>query len=351
MSNTPKLYIAGMGMITPVGFDTASTAAAVRAGVSTYAETDYYDDEYNKIKMAVVPDEALENCLEEGLLQGELTAQKARMLQLAKLALTEIKPKLPKHTPLPLFLAAPEQTGESTQSLNRAFLENLALQTGINLDLEVCRIVSSGRAGGLSAIRLAFLYIESTSAKVVLVGGVDTFYDKERLETLVADKRLLCGEAVDGFVPGEAAAFLLLTNDPSYMNVPSMPRIYEPGIGVENGHCHSKQTYTGDGLSSAMKVAISQADAPRIATIYSSMNGEHFWAKEYGVAVTRNRTALEEHVRHEHPAEFYGDVGAASGPLLVGLAAENFAHSESGCHCLVCCSSDNEFRGAIVLRS
>lgn len=350
MSDAPKLYIAGMGMITPVGFDTASTAAAVRAGVSGYAETDYYDDEFNKIKMATVPDDALENCLEEGLLQGDLTARQARMLQLAKLALTEVMPKLPKEIKIPLFLAVPEQTGENDQSLNRVFLENLALQTGINLDLEVCRIVSTGRAGGLSAIRLAFRYLESTGARVVLVGGIDSFFDKERLESLAADKRLLCGETTDGFVPGEAAAFLLLTSDPSYMNVPGMSCIYEPGMGVENGHYYSTQTYTGDGLSAAITMAIRHADEPRIGTIYTSMNGENYWAKEYGVAVTRNKNAIEEHVRHEHPAECYGDVGAATGPLLLGLAAKNISHSKAGLHFLICCSSDFEYRSAIVLQ-
>jgi 3-oxoacyl-[acyl-carrier-protein] synthase I len=41
--NTPKLYIAGMGMITPVGANVAMTAASVEAGISAYGESRYCD--------------------------------------------------------------------------------------------------------------------------------------------------------------------------------------------------------------------------------------------------------------------------------------------------------------------
>ena len=39
----PKLYIAAIGMTTPVGANTAMTAAMVRAGMNVYAQTDYTD--------------------------------------------------------------------------------------------------------------------------------------------------------------------------------------------------------------------------------------------------------------------------------------------------------------------
>jgi len=351
MSDQPRLYIAGIGMITPVGFDTASTAAAVRAGMSGYADTEYFDEDFNTIKMATVPELAIENCLNEELLNGELSARQARMLQLAKLALAEIVQNLPIDKKIPLFLSVPEQRGTTEKSFDRTFLENLVLQSGINLALAESRIISTGRAGGLSAIKLAFRYFESTDASVVLVGGIDSFYDKERLKALAAEKRLLCGETMDGFVPGEAAVFLMLTKELSYMNITGMPCIYEPGMGMENGHLDSTQIYTGDGLASAIRAALNQANVSKIGRVYTTMNGENFWAKEYGVAVIRNKEAIDETVKHEHPAEYYGDVGSASGPLLVALAAINALQVKTGLPSLVCCSSDSEHRGAVILQA
>ena len=39
----PKLYVAAIGMTTPVSANTAMTAAMVRAGMNVYAQTDYTD--------------------------------------------------------------------------------------------------------------------------------------------------------------------------------------------------------------------------------------------------------------------------------------------------------------------
>jgi hypothetical protein len=41
MSDTLKIYIAGMGMITPAGANVAMTSATVKAGICRYAESEY----------------------------------------------------------------------------------------------------------------------------------------------------------------------------------------------------------------------------------------------------------------------------------------------------------------------
>ena len=351
MSDKPKVYVAGIGMITPVGANAEMTAAFVRCGRSAHRETEYYDDDFNKVRMATVPDEALENCLDEALLKGDMTARQARMLQMAKLAMSDILPKLPKGEKVPLFLAGPEQTGANDKPLNTEFIDNLALQTGSNLDLESCRITSMGRAGGLNVIKLAFRFFESTDARFVLVGGVDSFYDKDTLDHFAAEKRLLCGDAMDGFIPGEGAAFLLLTNEMSSNNAAGLPCIYEPGVGTENGHLYSEKTYTGDGLSTAVTMAIGNAEAPKVRTIYSSMNGESFFAKEYGVALLRNSDAIDDKMKLEHPADCYGDLGAASGAVLLCLTAMNITKYKDRSPCLIYCSSDREYRSAVVMQT
>ena len=131
MSDKPKVYVAGIGMITPVGANAEMTAAAVRAGVSGYRETDFVDEDFNNIRIAAVPEEALENILDEEKLVNSMSARRARMLQLAILAMRDIMPKLPREVELPLFLAGPEPLGGSDQPLNLSFIKDLALQTGV----------------------------------------------------------------------------------------------------------------------------------------------------------------------------------------------------------------------------
>ena len=355
-ANQPKVYIAGTGMITPIGANTAMTAAAVRAGVSGYRYTDFYvgDDEY--VRMALVPEEALENSLNEETLTseyttGEYTARRYRLLQLAKLALEELKPALPQNVKLPLFIAGPEQLFEGDQPINGVFLQNLAKQTGVNLDLAMSRIISTGRAGGLAAVNLAFRFFASGEESFAIVAGVDTFYDGAVVQTLQKDERLLAGGNMDGFIPGEGAAFILLCKHkvPLHKNTDKIVCLYEAGLGNEPGHRASKEPYRGDGLASTVATALANAKTAKIKTLYSSMNGEHFFAKEHGVAMIRNSEFLEEHIKIEHPADCFGDLGAAFGPVAVGIIATHLLNNKIGSPCIVCCSSDKESRGAVVM--
>ena len=49
MSTAPMVYVAGVGMITPVGVNTPMTAAAVKAGVSGYQASSYYTEDRKSV--------------------------------------------------------------------------------------------------------------------------------------------------------------------------------------------------------------------------------------------------------------------------------------------------------------
>ena len=348
MSDAPKLYIAGMGMITPVGANTEMTAAAVKAGISAYRESEYFDKEYNRIKLASIPEEVLEDSLNAALLKGDFTARRARLLQLALIALSNLAESTPKFGAVPLFIAGPHGISDEEKGLDGLFLENLALQSGIDLDMKNSRIISTGRAGSLQAIKLAFRFLENSGYNHVLVGGVDTQYDQCCVDELDKDNRLLCGENEDGFVPGEAAGFLLLSRNKLPHTSPG-GYLYEPGTGVEKGHMYSNETYTGDGLSNAFSMALHLAGHKKIENIYSSMNGESFFAKEYGVALIRNKKYFINDLRLEHPADCLGDLGAASGIIYAGIANELAKTGRSSANTLLYCSSDDAYRTAVVM--
>lgn len=353
MSDQPKLYIAGIGMITPVGANTIMTAAAVRAGVSGYQSTGFFLDEDEHVRMALVPREALDSCLNEELLPEDYNARQVRLLQLATAALAQLRTMLPPNLPLPLFIAGPEQLIEGDTLINKVFLENLVKQTGVNLDLALSRVISIGRAGGLATIQMAFRYFANSNESFAIVAGVDTFFDGRLVQTLHKDERLLAGGNMDGFIPGEGSAFILLSKQKISLNQSNDKPVclYEPGSGSESGHRASKEPYRGDGLASAVTAALDNAQTAKIKTLYSSMNGEHFFAKEHGVALTRNSGRLEENIKIEHPADCFGDLGAAFGPVVAGIAAVYLQNNKVASPCIICCSSDKESRTAVVMHA
>src|SRR5690625_7255146 len=84
---------------------------------------------------------------------------------------------------------------------------------------------------------------------------------------------------------------------------------------------YNDEAYRGEGLASAFKKTLDKHPTSDIHTIYSSMNGENFWAKELGVAQLRNKSAFRDPVAVRHPAHGYGHLGAPTPPPFLALTA------------------------------
>ena len=125
--------------------------------------------------------------------------------------------------------------------------------------------------------------------------------------------------------------------------------VHEPGLAQEAGHLYSDQVYKGEGLAQAFKNALVTAPEHSIGSIYSSINGEHYWAREMGVATIRNSHYLKPDYSVEHPVDCLGDMGAATSPVLIGLAAMDLLMGKQIENTLVYSSSDTAWRGAVRL--
>lgn len=349
MNGKSKLYVVDIGMITPVGANAEMTVAAIKAGISSYKESDYFDDNYNKIKLSCVPQELLEECLVEDVIVGKLPPRHARMLQLAKLALDQVIESIPNDNKIPLFLAGSESTSANDPQITNVFLQNMVKQSDIEIDLLNSRIITTGRAGGLDAIDIAMRFLEASSENYALVGAVDTFHEKNIIEHYLQSDRLCTSNTMDGFIPGEGAAFILLSKKHPKNNEDTRPYILEPGIDQEHGHIFSDQAYTGSGLASAVSKASSISGSSKIGAIYSSMNGEHYFSKELGVALMRNSAIFSEDLQLLHPADCYGDLGSAAGIAMIGMACIKLKNDPSETSYLVYASSDCSARGAAIV--
>lgn len=352
MSDQPKAYIAGMGMITSIGGSAITTAAAVRARrKGTRISETYKNRACKPITLATVPDAALPEFAGELQTSEDINLPVGRMLLMAHATLEDILGFYPQTHPLPVMLAGPAAYTGQEAPFSHAFLDLLTTQTGIEFDRPNSRLLAVGRSGVLVGIDMAMKYLTLETGDYVLVGGVDSCQDTDWLSRLDAQDRIRTEDSKDSFIPGEAAGFLLLTNKPEraqrFGNFKI--RLSAPGLAEEPGHLYSEEPYRGDGLAHAFRTALANAPGQTIQTIYSSMNGEHHWAKELGVAQTRNSHSIAEDVKIEHPADCLGDTGAAAGAVLVGLAALDLQKGWRKGPALVYCSSDHAPRAALCV--
>jgi 3-oxoacyl-[acyl-carrier-protein] synthase-1 len=349
MAEDPVVVVA-VGMMTAVGISAAETAASVRAAAMGFAETSMRDHFVDPFVLAVVPEAALPP-LHETLATSGLTSRERRMLRLATLPLTECLAPLKKSVRPALMLSLPESETALLLEPNQ-FVRWLAIQCDDSFDPAVSDASEVGRAGGLFAIGRAVDRIQSGRASFALAGGVDTYYDLYVLAMLDVQKRVKSEVHLDGFIPGEGAGFVLLASESAARNagLTSLGRISAPTRGFEAGHLSSEEIYRGDGLASAVQQLVSSGgvDLP-IADVYSSMNGENHWAKEWGVSFIRNSAAFAADHGFHHPADCYGDTGAACGPLMVGLALLGLNGGYRRRPTMVYCSSDRGDRAALAI--
>jgi 3-oxoacyl-[acyl-carrier-protein] synthase-1 len=230
---------------------------------------------------------------------------------------------------MPLLLAMPESRIGVEQMPPNIYIDNIIDFSDLPIDSNKVHRIHSGRTAGLALLTLAQRYLCEQNEDFVLIGGSDSSLDNVLLGQLEAEGRLLFAGQTDAFAPGEGACFILLTNKPALakkMN-DQVISLYPVGLASEPGHLTSELPYKGEGLDLAFKAALASYtneahyQGTKIDTIYSSLNGEYFWSKEQGVAITRNKGAFTENFSIEHPVVWMGDIGAAMGTTLLGLSA------------------------------
>jgi 3-oxoacyl-[acyl-carrier-protein] synthase-1 len=346
--NSLDITITGFGMINAVGVGAEACAAAVRAGINQYTDCPIVRSTGEPYKMASIPDECLPKLNSDdpaSKARSHSHSLYARLLQMGKVALTEACEAAQIEAPIPLFLATPEQRCGRPFPALEPILKDLAAEVEFPLDLLTSRVFPLGRAAGINAMEEAVNLLLTTPLESIIVGGVDSFLDVMLLSALDAEDRLTSSTAMRGFVPGEGAAFVVLQKTPEPSLVVSQTTTSE-----EPGHYYSESICLGDGLSSAINGAVANIPNP-VQTVLCSMNGEPEHVKEWGTSQIRNREAFGGDLDMQHPAECYGDLGAATAPTLMALSAIGLAKGYYQSPLLVWCASDREQRGAVIISS
>jgi len=347
----PEVFVVGAGVVSPVGLSLEETAAAARARVARLREIEWRDRRFQPFIVGAVPDDGLPELAPE-LAAQPLQYREARILRLAQVALEgALKTLGGQETPVPLLLGLPEH--HTTKPLDpKGFLAKLAQQTKAKLDLGRSVAAPKGRAAGLMAFRRACTLLETGEAEFVLVGGADSLIDLYVLGTLDMQGRIRNEVTSDAFTPGEGAAFLLLATEKmaSEKSLKPLAQVLGCALGQEPGHFYAEEPYLGEGLATTFAALFAEAPPPSsVGCVFSSLNGERYWGKEFGVARLRNSAKFLPDHQMEHPAECFGDLGAAHGPMLAALAVHGVCKHYRASPCLVYASSDYGERAALLL--
>lgn len=342
------IYIVGAGAQTPIGRSVLSAAAAVRCGISAGAEHSHMLDRHGEpMVVACAP------------WLDESTALEDRVATLAVDAAREaIHPiasrfdSLRRHLHVHIALSA-ENLADPRQRLR--VLDRFAIATG--LAAETARsapidCVVDGHAGGLLALERAARQLARGDAELCLVGAADSWIGVDRLEDLDYSGRLHSVNERWGFTPGEGAGFCLVTTGAVARRLALTP--LAELLGVASGHetnvLGSETVCTGDGLTAAFRSVLDRQ--PRVGHSYNDLNGETYRAEEYGFTICRTADSFESADRFTAPADCWGDMGAASGMLMVTMPIAAWArgYDEGAVQLAWSSSATSPLRAAALLR-
>lgn len=341
------IHVVSLGASTPLGRCAWSSAAAVRAGISGFHEHPYMIDSAGEpMRAAIAP------WLDIGLTgAGRFEALLLPALDQVLAALEDRPLKIA----LALALPAPRP------GLPGDLQTTLMSRIGQKYAATFCSAAAFpvGHAAGLIALEAACQKLVKGQFDACIVAGVDSYIEPQTLEWLEACDQLHGAGPLNnawGFIPGEAAGALLLMRSEivQRLQLESLARVFSVGSGFEPKRIKTDTACIGEGLTQAFRCALaSLPEGARVTDVYCDMNGEPYRADEYGFTCLRTQEAFEAAADFIAPADCWGDVCAASGPLHLGLAtiagAKGYA---KGTLALVWASSESGERGAaaVVLR-
>jgi 3-oxoacyl-[acyl-carrier-protein] synthase-1 len=341
-----NLCITGIGATTSVGLDALATAAAVRAGISGFEEHPYMiNQEGDPYVLAMVPSIDAAIIGVKRYIELVIPSMIEALVPLQKLSTEQREVKvvlgLPEHRPgLPDDLA--ERVASSIKSIDSE-----------HYIINDVRTAFKGHAAGLMAMESASKLLTDGECEFCLVGGVDSYIDADTLDWIEVNEQLHIPSNAWGFIPGEAAAFCLLCSakTANRYRLPIKAQVLAIATACEENCIKTETVCIGEGLTSAVReVFQALPEGVKVNQTYCDQNGEAYRADEFGFMLARLSEYFVDPSEYVAPADCWGDVGAASGVLFVGLVC---AAAEKG-YCfgevsLLWTSSEGGERSAAVL--
>jgi 3-oxoacyl-[acyl-carrier-protein] synthase I len=328
-------------MVTAVGFNAPATCAALRARIRNVKEANLWDPESGVYL---------------GAGKVELPQWWPGVGKLADLVAPAIlecliaaRPVVPPEIPILMGLSASDRPCRF-EGLDAQILPEIEHRLGFRLH-PASRVIPRDHVSVVVSLRVAGELIASRQAPCVIVAGVDSLLQHDLKAYYLSKRRLLTPMNSNGFSLGEAGSALLVTA------VGARPdgelRISGMGLSHETATVESELPMRAEGLTSAIRDALREAGVTIQEMQYriADLSGEHYKFKEMTLAMMRfERKPKPKLFDLWHPIEYIGDVGAAIGPIVLGLALDAGRKGYgNGPNVLSTLSNDNGERAALVV--
>jgi 3-oxoacyl-[acyl-carrier-protein] synthase I len=334
------LGIFASGMVTGVGLSAPASCAAIRCGINNFADTRFFDQAGDAIVGSQVP-------------VGQAWRALTKLAKMAALAVQECLDAAPKplgEGPVPLILCLAEEDRPGRLSgLGGPLLFDIERELGRKFHPE-SSVLAQGRVSGALALLRAQKLVHQTRHPFVVIAGVDSYLSEVMLAAFEERDRLLTADNSNGFVPGEAAAAILV--GPAESDAPAPLICHGPGFAREGATIGSEKPLRGDGMVEAVRKALAAAGIRLEDVDYriSDLSGEQYRFREVALATVRILRERKADFGVWHPADCIGEVGAAALPVMLGVlyygARKRYL---PGPVFLAHVSNDDDKRAALVL--
>ena len=350
------MYIADLEICTPLSNDLTELNEKIQANENEFCLSDYYGHLGQQINMSLFDSSTFRKI--DPKVNINRCHRDKTLIHMADQALTPLLTRFKEYSPAlaPLILALAEQVPEHNPLTPNLLAESIKQHLGEHAGMihwNQFMPITIGRAGVLAALSIAQkLFQQGNSIELIIIGGIDSYRNAAVLRDLSKHQRIAM-TGCDGFVAGEGAGFLVVTNNKHYalkVNKGHV-RLHMPGLAVEQGFMGSEEPNLAQGLTKAIKTALDSSPNLPINKIYTSMNGEALWYEEHIASTLRHRHDLGTDIAEKTQSSAYniGDIGSASGALSLALSAHQLFSEGTAQRHLVTASSDKNQRSAVCL--
>lgn len=335
---TTPLRIVASGICCAVGYNAEAASCALRASMDNFVESDFVSNDGSAVRVA-----RLYNQDQWGV---------ARLALWGRYALGECFEQLSaqeqSQTPV-LMITAPLDRPQSSRQMHLDAAAALAQEMEAPLAAH-SQVLQGGRAALAQALHQAQTLLRTGKANKVAIVGMDSHLDAASITHFLDQDRLLVPGNSDGFIPGEAAAAVVL--ELAHASAKGA-LICGVGQGQEPGRPDGSTPSRAQGLTSAIREAMQQAQVNGNALAYrmSDQNGEAFFAREAANAITRISQATGTIPQVLTTADCTGEIGAATGPLMLAWLHRWFGRPDApGPYGLIHLANDDGARTALVVK-
>lgn len=341
-----SLVITAIDARTPVGASIDESAAAIRAGVAGFRE----HPDYNPI---------LKNDEEDYLISAgiDLTIDDFSSERLLKFI---EKP----------FLSFMASCGLRRKEVERSaiwfalpYADPVIQQIGLQKFFinDVIKHYALPRFNDIAGVQLGatgVIYLLNNAREALLSGrqdfviiiAVDSYLLDGRMGYYDEQWRLKSERNPMGFMPGEAAAMILVETHSHATARQQKPLIQLSGFGLdqESNSIDSVKSSTGQGLSQAIEAALSTSGIESINWLYSDLNGESYRAYEWGVVNARLASHFGAELNHVYTADVMGDIGSATSAVQLGCIGHAYKEDYADeVNAMLIASNDKGHRAAL----